>query len=197
MGECLRQRWGVCIYAHSLSFSLWHAPVRAHMLRRTHRLMNRFKMFILCFSPETSLLVSHTWEHPLGRLRSDTRFDACFLMPTVSAGVPELSRGTALAPSSRRSWEMGLACPGMPTLACRHAAIRGWSLGNSPAQPCYKPRGCCLSSAQILKSGQTSSIPQDHVHIFPEPSFKSGSHLRLRYGIDLWSIYCFPTLNIP
>lgn len=157
-GGCLRRRWGVCIYAHSLSFCLWHKPTRARTLRRTHRLMNRFKMFILCFSPETPLLVSYPWEHPLGRPCSDTWFDACFLMPAVSAGAPGLSRGTALALSSQRSWEMGLACPGMPTLACRHA-FHGWPPGSSPAGPWYKPWGRCVGSAQTLKPGQTPTSP--------------------------------------
>lgn len=160
---CLRRRWGVCIYAHSLSFCLWHKPVCAHMLRHTRRVMNRFKMFILCFSPETSLLVSHTWEHPLGRPCSDMSFDACFLMPAVSARTPELSRGTALALSSQHTWEMGLACLGMPTLACGHA-VHSWPPGNSPAAPWYKPWGCCVDSAQTLKPEQTPISPV-HPHI--------------------------------
>lgn len=56
---------GVCMHTAFL-FVSWHVPIRTQTLRHTHRMMNRFKMFILCFSPETSLLVSPLWEHPLG-----------------------------------------------------------------------------------------------------------------------------------
>ena len=171
MGGCLRQRWGVCMHTRSLSFCLWHAPIHAHMLRRTCRRVNRFKMFILCCSPETSLLVSHTGEHPLGRPCSDTWCNACLLMPAVSAGEPELSRGTALALSSQRSWETGLACPGM--LPPRRALEQAWGV-----------------PVLALPKRWSQGRPQPHpsIRVFPEPSCQSGSCLCMHYGIDLWSI---------
>lgn len=160
---CRRRRWEVCIYAHSLSFCLWHKPIRAHMLRRTRKPTNGVQLVILCLSPETSLLVSHTWEHPLGRLCSDTWFDACFLLPTVSAGALELSHGTALAPSSQT--------------CCQSQQQPRRALVQASGSLCW-----LCPNTQVRAE---LWIPWDHIHIFPEPSFKSGSRLCLRYGIDL------------
>lgn len=150
------------------------------MLRHMCRGMNRFKVFTLCLSPETSPLVSRGWEHPLGKLCSHTWFRVCF---PVSAWA---QRWDSPCPSVRCGREMpGSAHAGLQTCC-------SWlGLGNSPAGPCYKP---LLQALPLLcwlcpnSEARADLKPHPSVHSFPEPSFKSGSHLCLHYGIDLWSL---------
>lgn len=121
------------------------------MLRHMCRGMNRFKVFTLCLSPETSPLVSRRWEHPLGKLCSHTWFRVCF---PVSAWA---QRWDSPCPSVRCGREMpGSAHAGLQTCC-------SWlGLGNSPAGPCYKPLCkpclCCAGSAPTVKPGQTSNL---------------------------------------
>lgn len=156
---------GVCIGAQPFFLS-WRVPIRTHAPRRRRRPMNRFKMFILCFSPETPLLVSHSWEHPLGRPCSDTRF----LMPALSGGAPALSGGAALAPSTRRACRRALWAASLQQGTSLRAAVstlaKHWIQDRPQSQP---------------------PVLQDLVHILPEPHFKGNSRTCLRCGADLWS----------
>lgn len=147
-------------------FVFWHVPIHTQMLRHTHRMMNRFKMFILCFSPETSLLVSPRWEHPLGRPCSHTRF----FTPAISAGAPVLGSGTALALSHWLGWAMGLTCPGCLCL------------------PTDLPSGQRLSMWWEGRPQPHHPILRDLIHGFPEPFFERDSLICLCYDVDLWSI---------
>lgn len=121
------------------------------MLRHMCRGMNRFKVFTLCLSPETSPLVSRRWEHPLGKLCSHTWFHVCF---PVSAWA---QRWDSPCPSVR----CGRECPALPMLASRHAA-HGWAwataLQGPATSPCCKPCLCCAGSAPAVKPGQTSNL---------------------------------------
>lgn len=118
----------MCIYTGSLSFCLWQKPMRAHMLRHTCRGMNRFKVFTLYSSPETSPLVSHRWEHPLGKLCSYTWFHVCFPM---SAWAQQRGQPLSRCPVwSGDSWQCPCYPPDMLLIA---------GPGQQPCRACCKP----------------------------------------------------------
>lgn len=147
IGECLRQRWGVWLYSGSLSFCLSQKPVRVHVLRHTCWGMNWFKVFTLCFSPETSL-VSCRWEHPLGKLCSHTWFHIC---SPVSAWAQQ---GDSPCPGVWCGQEIpGGAHADLQTCWPWAAALQG------PAtSPCCKPCLCCPGCAPSQHRPQTSPL---------------------------------------
>lgn len=139
------------VHIHRKPFFLSLTEARSvHMLRHMCRRINRFMVFTLCFSPETSL-VSCRWEQPLGKLCSHMWFYVCF-------------------PWSGWAQQWDSPCPGVQCgqeiPGCVHAGLQTWyhswpwaiALKGPAASPCCKLCLCWAGFAPTLKLAQTSVL---------------------------------------